>query len=254
MKKYIGFLSLTVISAFCMESTPDAKKEIEKKVVWAMIEAVRPSYEEAFRVIDGLEAWTLGRAENVGILKKIATRNEYRHLLEYAFDKKKILPTDELASSLLLEAAAGDDSSYNLEDLLRYGVDPNKPGKMLVWENRDKNMYTPLIVAIINEHYLNVNELLAKGADANACQPHENLPLMEAMLRLHKWRYQKPTIKDPRADKHFIFASMVYRLKEKGADKLKDNGKDVLIHWTQGGSFLTRTPFDMSCQLGYEGI
>lgn len=254
-----NILLLTLLVAFagqCMEQSPDTDIQADKKEIMTLMMATAvPVHERVFRLIETLDTLKVTNAQ-IDALMAIVVRADYRPLLKYAFDKKKILPTDELASSMLVEAASHEIS--NLTILLDCGVDANKPGKLLVERNHDTKEYTPLIIAIKNACCTHVKNLLEKGADANKCEPHENLPYVEAFLQFHKYKrkFNVACIKNPQEDKHFYFSTIMYLLIVAGADKHKDNGKDILVqHYNSGGNtFVSRNVQDMINRLGYSGI
>jgi Ankyrin repeat len=254
-----NILWLTLLVAFeiqCMEQSQNTDMQADRKEIMALMMATAvPMHERVFRLIETLDTLKVTNAQ-IDALMAIVVRADYRPLLKYAFDKKKILPTDELASSMLVEAASHEIS--NLTILLDCGVDVNKPGKLLVERNNDIQTYTPLIIAIKNACCTHVKNLLEKGADANKCEPHENLPYIEAFLRFHKYKrkFNMPCIKNPRADKDFYFSAIMYLLIEAGADKHKENGKDILVqHYnSRGNTFVSRNVQDMINRLGYSGI
>lgn len=261
MKRMIGFMFLACFSLEAMESKQNESEASEKRIVNAMLGDARTSYEQAFRIIDTMDPEKLSH-ETMSVLKKMATQPGYKHLLEYAFDAKKILPTDELASSLLVEAADNECIVKSMDDLpiknlLRRGIDPNRPGKFLFHEaigRRGKLYYTPLVVAVIKGWHLNVKALFEKGADANGHQPHENLPQVEAFMRYHNWfRKPQPSFENPTGLLYCSYQNIEYQLKHKGADERQDNGKDISLKDFEGRA-PCRTVWEMKGRLGYNGI
>jgi hypothetical protein len=257
MKKFVCLsLLLVTLTNHCMEQSSDADTETDKKNTLAlMIAMVVPEHERTFIQIDTLDTSKV-TDEQIDALKTIVLRDEYQPLLKYAFDKKKILPTDELASSMLVEAASHETS--NLMFLLECGVNANKTGRLLAQRNHDEKKYTPLLIAIKNICSQHVKNLFKKGADANICETHENLPRIEAFLLYHKFRskYKNACIKNPGADKEFYFCAIMHYLDQAGADVKKDNAKDILVnHYDTGNhTFVSRNLRDIKCRLGYEGL
>lgn len=247
MKRLLIFgLSIIACAGLAMEQ-PQEEANKKKQVVQGMLTAKQCSYEKAFELINNFEANKYNQ-DLCDLLRKMVRKEAYLGLLEYAFENKKILPTDEIASTLLVEATCGIDKDNLFDLLLRY-VSPNVPGRGLKdIFYPDAYEHTPLVLGIWKKDIKKVQALLNAGAHANRCQPHENLPIVEALDRFYLAKFDSQSSEDIET-----FKKMIRLLKEKGANFYKPNGKDIRME-IDGQKFTFKTAQEMIKQFGYEDV
>lgn len=250
MKQLVFCVLMWASSIISMEQIHQEQKK--RTIAKAMAHQAERKYYDALIALDALNHKNVSKDDKV-LLKKLATKKKYIPLLDYAFGQKKILPHEEIASCLLIEAALADSS--NLEWLLSYKVNPNTPGKLLFNFGDEKaRLFTPLVAAIEYTKVTNINALLEADADVNACLPHENLPLMEAIRMFYLNQCMCQRMREPQADHLMHCQTILTLIKQKKPNPLKDNGKEVEVIVQDNITIKCRNAWEMACQLGYEGL